>query len=86
MIKVGNSTEYKIIGGGEISLGTVTSICEGYRVPDISEFVDGFQYERCDGYNWFQKTYQIVEKHDKVFEYQKSDVITLLKQKRIRVC
>jgi hypothetical protein len=74
-----------IIGGGEIYLGKITDVGEGYRVPDISEFVDGFEYERCDGFNWFGKTFQSFEKEGRVHEFQRGDVVILIPQSRVRV-
>jgi hypothetical protein len=85
MIKSNKTEKYNIIGGGEIYLGEVTSIGEGYRVPDISEFVDGFEYERCDGYNWYEKTYQSFMREERVHEFQKGDVTILITQSRVRV-
>jgi len=85
MIKSNKREKYDIIGGGEIYLGKVTSVGEGYRVPDISEFVDGFEYERCDGYNWYQKSYQSFMREERLCEYQKGDVTILIPQLRVRV-
>jgi hypothetical protein len=85
MVKSNKLEKYNIIGGGESYLGKITSVGDGYRVPDISEFVDGFEYERCDGYNWYKKKFQSFEKEGRVVEFQKGDVSILIPQSRARV-
>jgi hypothetical protein len=45
------------------------NVGDEFRIPDISEFVDGFQYQRCDSRDtfkpnmvtghWFDKTYKV---------------------------
>ena len=68
--------DWDIIGGGRIECSKIVNIGEGYRVPDISEFVDGLSYERTDGRDWYKKSYD---------KYQKGDVTILIEQRRVRV-
>ena len=54
----------------------VVDLGDGYIAPDINLFVDGFEYERTDGMDWFTKVYD---------KFQENDVRILLLQNRIRV-
>ena len=47
-----------------------------YRKPLKVEFVRGFKYERTDGGDWYNKTYD---------KFQEGDVALLIPQDRIRV-
>ena len=78
-------TEFNLINGGKISLGKIIDIGDGFRVPTIEEFVDGFRYERTDGYDWYQKVYLSYMKEGRLCEYDRSDVISLISQNRVRV-
>ena len=57
-----------------------------YRIPLLIEFVDGFEYERTDGSEWYKKTYRrVVTTDNVVHEFQRNDVKILIPQKRVRV-
>jgi hypothetical protein len=65
-----------------------------YRIPLLIEFVDGFEYERTDGGDWYKKTYRKYIKtyldndeieRERLCEYQRGDVEILIPQKRVRV-
>lgn len=82
----------ELIGGGTITLGEITDVGNGYRVPTFEEFVDGFEYERTDGRDWYKKVYRSYMRYkddnDKVghlVEYDRGDVLLLIPQSRVRV-
>ena len=75
-MKENTSTYYNIIGGGIIKNGNVIDIGNNYTVPKKSLFIDGFEYERTDGKDWFKKVYD---------EFQKNDIELLINQNRIRI-
>lgn len=75
----------ELIGGGTISLGEITDVGDGYRVPIFEEFVDGFEYERTDGRDWYKKVYRSYMKDGRLCEYDRGDVLLLIPQSRVRV-
>jgi len=72
-------------GGGKQQAGVTLDVGDGYRVPSIEEFVDGFEYERTDGGKWFPKTYKVTRRDEGDREYDKGSVERLIPQWRVRV-
>lgn len=85
MLTGNGNYEYDLVGGGKFSYGKIIDVGDGYRVPTIEEFVDGFEYERTDGKDWFKKVYRSYMKDGRLCEYQRGDVELLIPQCRVRV-
>jgi hypothetical protein len=88
-MKSNTRTYFNLIGDGVIENGIVTDIGKGYVVPDINLFVDGFEYQRTDGFDWYKKTYykktNLINGIEVLQEFQRNDVILLIKQNRVRI-